>query len=135
MTNELVKTPDQGNYINTVELDATGKKTVANAINNAVSLADFEGVEIKVCNVLTMPGVRKSRQKDIPDTMCQNTYLVDVDGNAYFSQSDGVARSINGIMSIFPDFPRDTENGEFAPMALVSKTLANGNTIKTIKLV
>lgn len=126
---------DQGNYINTVELDAVGKKTVANAINNAVSLADFEGVEIKVCNVLTMPGVRKSRQKDMPDTMCQNTYLVDVDGNAYFSQSDGVARSINGIMAIYTDFPRDTENGEYAAMALVSKTLANGNTIKTIKLV
>lgn len=123
-------------YINTVQLDsAEGRKVAANAINNAFSLADFEDAELDIVGVMTMPGVRKSRISGTPDAMCQNTYLLDAEGNAYFSQSDGVARSINGIMAMYPEFPKDTENGESAKMVLIGKKLPNGNTIKTIKLI
>lgn len=139
MTNELVSASTANEqamqYVNTIELDAAGRKVAANAINNALSLADFEGVELDIIGIMTTPGIRKSRSGNTPDTMCQNTYLLDADGNAYFSQSDGVARSINGIMAMYPEFPKDTENGKSAKMVLIGKQLPNGNTIKTIKLV
>lgn len=140
MANEIANINQANNeqgmhYINTVQLDtAEGRKTAANAINNAFSLADFEGVELDIVGVMTTPGVRKARNANQPDTMCQNTYLLDKEGNAYFSQSDGVARSINGIMAMHPEFPRDTENGESMKVCLIAKQLPNGNSLKTLKM-
>lgn len=138
MTNELATFDNQPNVmieaINTVQATPEGKKLVANAVNNAESLANFEGVTLKIANVLTRPGMRGDLNGE-NQTPCQCTYLIDTDGRAYFSQSDGVARSINTIMGIYTEFPKDTENGEYAEMILRSHDLPSGRTIKTIELV
>lgn len=119
---------------NTIEGDAAGRKMAVNAVNNAQSLASFEGVSLKVANIMTKPGVRASYD-NAPEQPCQNTYLITTDGEAYFSQSNGVARSINNILAVYPDFPRDTENGEYCEMVLKSQQLPNGRTIKMIEIV
>lgn len=123
--------PVQG-FINTCDLDTLdGKMRVANAINSAVSLNDHVGEVLRIVDVITMPGVRKGRNGQA-DTPCQNTYLIDADGITYFSQSDGVKRSINTTLSIF----RKCDAGKgYLPLACKSDALPNGNTIKTLVLV
>lgn len=123
--------PVQG-YINTCELDTLdGKMRSANAINSAVSLSDHVGEVLRVVDVITMPGIRKGRNGQA-DTWCQNTYLIDADGVTYFSQSDGVRRSINATMSIFKTC--DAGKG-YLPLVCKSDVMPNGNTIKTLVLV
>lgn len=123
--------PVQG-FVNTCDLGTLdGKMRSANAINSAVSLNDHVGEVLRIVDVITMPGVRKGRNGQA-DTPCQNTYLIDADGVTYFSQSDGVKRSINTTMSIF----RTCDAGKgYLPLACKSDVLPNGNTIKTLVIV
>ena len=123
--------PVQG-FINTCDLETLdGKMRSANAINGAVSLNDHVGEVLRIVDVITMPGVRKGRNGQA-DTPCQNTYLIDADGTTYFSQSDGVKRSINTTLSIFKKC--DAGKG-YLPLACKSDVLPNGNTIKTLVVV
>ena len=141
MTNEIVKTDQTQEiqavsmvegYINTLPIDtAEGKIATINAYNAAVSLKDYVGVVLYICDVITMPGIRKARSLDQVDTKCQNTYLIDTEGKAYFSQSDGVAKSINVIAAMMPDFGKNSELG-YLPLACTETQLANGNTLKQI---
>lgn len=118
-------------YIMTVNTDNTqGKLQVLAALNFAAPLKDFVDKPIKICDCITMPGKRKSRDGG-NDTPCQNTYLIDTDGNAYFSQSDGVKRSVDMIYALFPQFGKETENG-FIELKLVEQKLGNGNTLKNL---
>ena len=124
--------PVQG-YINTCDLDTLdGKMRSANAI---MVLEHGEIIErgevLRVVDVITMPGIRKGRNGQA-DTPCQNTYLIDEDGITYFSQSDGVKRSINTTMSIFKTC--DAGKG-YLPLACKADVLPNGNTIKTLVIV
>lgn len=141
MTNEIVKIDQTQEiqvvsmvegYINTLPIDtAEGKIATINAYNAAVSLKDYVGVVLHICDVITMPGDRKARSLDQMDTKCQNTYLIDTEGKAYFSQSDGVAKSINVIAAMMPDFGKNSELG-YLPLACTETQLANGNTLKQI---
>lgn len=129
--NELAFAPVNG-FINTCDLDTLdGKKKTANAINGAVSLNDYVGVVLNIVDVITMPGTRKGRN-GMPDTECQNTYLIDDKGVAYFSQSSGVARSLSVNMSIYQTC--DAGKG-YLPMVCKAETLPNGNTLKTLIVV
>lgn len=109
--------------------DRAQKIQVVNAFNDAVSLNDHMGELIKLANVIQTSGVRKGRN-GMPDTECVNTYLVDVDGNAYFSQSDGVAKSVNMIAEAFDDLSQNP-----ITVACTDNVLPNGNTIKRITIV
>lgn len=109
--------------------DKAGKIQVINAFNDAVSLNDHMGEVIQLANVIQTSGVRKGRN-GMPDTECVNTYLVDADGQAYFSQSDGVAKSVNMIVQAFDDLATDP-----LAVACTAQELANGNTIKRITIV
>lgn len=141
MTNEIVKIDQTQEiqavsmvegYINTLPIDtAEGKIATINAYNAAVSLKDYVGVALRICDVITMPGARKARSLDQMDTKCQNTYLIDTEGKAYFSQSDGVAKSINVIAAMMPDFGKNSELG-YLPLVCTETQLANGNTLKQI---
>ena len=123
--------PVQG-YICTFDMNSDeGRVKAIAAYNDAESLAQHVGEVIKLVDVLTMPGVRKSRIPNVPDTDCQNTYLIDAAGVAYFSQSDGVARSINMLVSAFPTL--DYKGQGFIEVACIEKQLPNGNTVKNIK--
>lgn len=110
--------------------DTATKKLVVNAMNNAESLADYEGKTLNVIGVFTKPGIRRARDKNAVDTPCTNTTLVCEDGTAYFSQSEGVRNAADNFMAagLF-------DEGEIVPMKLVSNKLPNGNTRKTLVLV
>lgn len=110
--------------------DTATKKLVVNAMNNAESLADYEGKTLNVVGVFTKPGIRRARDKNGVDTPCTNTTLVCEDGTAYFSQSEGVRNAADNFMAagLFDD-------GEIVPMKLVSSKLPSGNTRKTLVLV
>lgn len=123
--------PVQG-YICTFDMEDDGEKLKAvAAYNDAEPLSGYVGEIIKLCDVLTAPGVRKSRIPGVDDMPCQNTYLVDIDGNAYFSQSDGVAKSVNMLVTAFPTL--DYNGQGYIEVACVEKQLANGNSMKTVK--
>lgn len=116
----------------TVDLnDKTGKRVALNAVNNADSLNNHVGEELHICDCITEQGVRRGRN-GMPDTPCINTYLIDVDGRAYFSQSDGVSRSVYTIASLWPDFGKVSEDDGYLCIKCVEKVLQNGNTVKNL---
>lgn len=118
------------NYSSIKPADAETRKLVINAMNNAESLSNHEGETLNVIGVFTKPGVRRARDKNGIDTPCTNTTIVCADGPAYFSQSEGVRNAADNFMAagLFDD-------GEIVPMKLVSFTLPNGNTRKTLVLI
>ena len=118
-------------FINTFDLDTEeGKTAVLKAYNAAEPLNNHVGEALKICDVMTTPGIRKGRQ-GAPDMPCQNTYLIDVDGVAYFSQSDGVARSLQMFIALYPDMGKSSEKG-YVELSCVSQEMKNGNTLKTL---
>lgn len=123
--------------ISTIAEDTVESKLeIVAAVNSASSLNDYveeNGTDaiIKVTDIFTMPGMRKSRDPRLPDTPCMNTYLLTTDGECLMSQSDGIYRSAAAIVSMFPtlDLGNDTDH---MPMRVQSSKLKNGNTIKTL---
>ena len=93
-------TADNRRYICTMD-DSTfeGKRAIVNARNSAVSL-NGRGVEpLTVIGVYIAPGVRSQTGQK-----CANVYLFGKDGQTYFSQSQGIYRSVLDIYDMFPDF-------------------------------
>lgn len=114
-------------------LDVTtiqGKMQLANALNGAVTMSDKVGVPLRVVNVVTTPGVR-SRTGEA----CTNTYLICDDDAVYFSQSDGIARSIKILVGLFTnpetlEFQNPVDLG--IAFQIKEQKLNNGNTLKTV---
>ena len=90
------------------------------ALNDAESLAESvpENATLEVVDFVVTPGVRRSRIQGQPDTECLNVYILTRDGRAFMTQSDGIARSVQQIMALYPESPRNLEG--------------NGNTLKTL---
>lgn len=129
--NNAIATPN--NYVNTVSMDTfEGKMAVANAVNSALSLNDAanNGEVIEVRDIITTPGIRKSRDPRLPDVPCVNTYLIDAAGNAYMSQSDGIARSAEMLVALNIFEGRDSVG-----MVVDVRPLPNGNTVKSLKVI
>lgn len=135
METAIAKTNQQetASYINTIDLAASteNKVKVANAVNAAVSLNGHEGEVLHVSGVITMPGVRRGRN-GAPDTECTNVYLVCDTGEVFFTQSSGVARSVNFIVALFPDC--DAGSG-YIPVICKEQQMPNGNSLKTLEIV
>ena len=118
-------------YICTLDITSlTGKLTLANALNGAVSMRDKTDEVMHVTDIVTTQGARARTGE-----ACTNSYLICEDGTVYFSQSDGIARSLKVIVALFTD----PETHEFMnPVAagvglqVKEQTLTNGNTLKTI---
>lgn len=135
MTTELANTTatelyTASNYSSIEATDLETKKTVVNAMNAAESLSAHEGETLDIIGVMTKPGVRRARDKQSQDAPCTDTILVGADGKAYFSQSEGVRNACDNFMAagLF-------DSGEVVQMQLVSTTLPNGNTRKTLVLI
>ena len=111
--------------------DMLARLQVVSAMNNADSLNDHMDEVLRICDYIIMPGVRKGRGNN-PDVECQNTYLVDVDKNVYFTQSDGVAKTLEQYLLFCPDLGKETMPNGYLPLMCVSRELSNGNTIKTL---
>ena len=144
MSEEIVRTDEQGFGISAASFgqvfttaglnDNAGKNAVLRALNDAESLP--EGTVLEVVDFVVTPGVRRSRVQGQPDTDCVNVYIIDKAGNAYMSQSEGIARSVQQIMALYsvnghPVSPRELEGGCLR-LAVKSRKLANGNTIKAL---
>ena len=140
--NEIVTTTETNNALaytpseySTLSIkDAETRKTVLNAMNNAQSLndackADPERV-FEVIGCFTQPGIRRARKQGDADQPCTNTTIVCADGSAYFTQSEGIRRSMDlfSASGVFDD-------GDVVPMKVVTKEIPGGNTIKTVVLV
>lgn len=118
-------------FVNTFDLETEeGKTSVLKAYNAAEPLNNHVGEALKICDVMTTPGIRKGRN-GMPDAPCQNTYLIDIDGNAYFSQSDGVARSLQMFVALYPDMGKTSEKG-YVELCCIEQAMNNGNTLKTL---
>ena len=120
-----------GNMINTMNLATVdGKIDTINALNAAISLKDAKDTVLDICDCITMPGIRKGRN-GMPDVECTNTYLIDTSKQAWFTQSDGIARSVKMIAMMFPDFGKNNPDG-CLHVRVQENNLANGNTIKSL---
>lgn len=106
--------------------------TVYNALNNAQSLTQAKDDVIQVANIILMPGVRKGRNGQA-DAECVNTYLIDTEDNAWFTQSDGIARSANSLITMFFNAGLVSKDNPLS-IKVVSQELSNGNTIKSLAL-
>lgn len=108
-----------------------GRKAFLRALNNSESLAEIGDQVLKVVDVVIEPGVRKARQAGQQDTPCVNITLVTLDGKAYMTQSDGIARSVRNILLIYPKFGRSAEAG-YLEIQVINRVLNNGNTLKSL---
>lgn len=139
-------------YINTLGMDTDqGRVDTFNTINGSMSLnvglpCDPQtgySPEFVVVDCITTPGVRKGRNGQ-PDSDCQNTYLITDVGTRYFTQSEGIARSVNAIAAIYPGLNKkvdvDEATGEVrihggVRVAVKATQMPNGNTFKQLELI
>lgn len=104
-----------------------GKRAIVNARNSAKSLNGYgEGKRLDVVGVYTAPGVRSQTGQP-----CTNVYLFTADGDTYFSQSEGINRSILDIVDMFPDM--NGENGGI-PLVVNSTALGGGKSVKSLQI-
>ena len=111
-------------YICTLDLaDRRNKLIVVKALNAATSLKDIEG-QFTINGIVTTPGVRAQS-----GAACKNVYLIKADGSAYFSQSEGVARSVDWLCALFTK----EEISEGIDICVTSIPLDTGRTLKTLE--
>lgn len=130
MTDENAGTvnADAHRYICTVDNTTyEGKRAIVNARNAAISLNNYgEGKRLDVIGVYTAPAVRVQTGQP-----CTSVYLFASDGNTYFTQSEGINRSIIDIVDMFPDL--NAANGGI-PLAVKSTPLGGGKSIKSLQI-
>lgn len=118
-------------YICTLDITTIeGKMDLATALNGAVSMRDQIDKPLSVVNVVTTQGARARTGEE-----CVNTYLICEDGTVYFSQSDGIARSVKVLVALFTDpttqeFINPVSQG--VGFMVKEQSLQNGNTLKTV---
>ena len=127
MDNELMNTSNYGSqFFCTLSADNKHEKLIIlKALNAATSLNDVDGT-FTIIGIMTTPGKRPQTNTD-----CINTYLILEDGSAYFSQSDGIAKSALYINKIFTK----EEIAEGLEVFVKPISLSGGRTLKTLDFV
>lgn len=126
-TNEAMEAiVDNHRYICTMDVSTfDGKRAIINARNTATSLASLGDTPLTVTGVYVAPGVRSQTGQK-----CANVYLFAKDGKTYFSQSEGVYRSVLDIFDMFPDF-----NSPDGLTVVVKQTaLGGGRSLKSLEI-
>lgn len=125
--NETAQTTvDNYRYICTMDNSTfEGKRAIVNARNSAVSLNAIGDTPLTVIGAYTAPGVRSQTGQK-----CINVYLFANDGNTYFSQSQGIYRSVLDIYDMFPDF--NAPNG--IPVVVKTTPLGGGRYTKSLEI-
>lgn len=137
MSNELSFpiSNNQPTMLSTITMDTDHDKNRAlRALNSAESLASVVRPDqdvFEVVDIFQTPGTRRSRQEGVPDFPCRNTYFLLADGRALMTQSDGIARSCDMLLALFPECGRNSEKGCLT-LALHEQKLPNGNTLKSV---
>lgn len=115
--NTAQNTADNYRYICTMDNSTfEGKRAIVNARNSALSLNERGAEPLTVVGVYIVPGVRSQT-----GLKCANVYLFGKDGNTYFTQSQGIYRSVLDIYDMFPDF-----NAPDGITVVVKQTPLNG---------
>lgn len=119
-------TADNYRYICTMD-DTTfeGKRAIVNARNSAVSLNGHGAEPLTVIGAYIAPGVRSQTGQK-----CANVYLFGKDGKTYFSQSQGIYRSVLDIYDVFPDF--NAPDG--ITVAVKQTQLSGGRSTKSLEI-
>ena len=102
-----------------------GKRAIVNARNSALSLNGYGAKPLTVIGAYITSGVRSQTGQK-----CANVYLFGKDGNTYFSQSQGIYRSVLDIYDMFPDF--NAPNG--IPVAVKTTPLGGGRSTKSLEI-
>lgn len=125
--NETAQT-NVGNYRHICTIDNStfeGKRAIVNARNSALSLNGIGDTPITVIGAYTAPGLRSQNGQK-----CVNVYLFAKDGKTYFSQSQGIYRSVLDIYDMFPDF-----NAPDGILVAVKETpLGGGKSTKSLEI-
>ena len=94
-------------YITFDPLIPANRVRIFNARNSATSLKNLGDTPIDIVDVMTQIGVRARSGNP-----CQNTYIFTADGQVYFTQSNGLGKTINEVVDMVSgDFKTNTTNG------------------------
>lgn len=102
-----------------------GKRAIVNARNSALSLNGRGAEPLTVIGAYIAPGVRSQTGQK-----CANVYLFGKDGKTYFSQSQGIYRSVLDIYDMFPDF--NAPDG--ITVAVKQTPLGGGRSTKSLEI-
>lgn len=117
---------DNYRYICTMDNSTfEGKRAIVNARNSALSLNGRGAEPLTVIGAYIAPGVRSQTGQK-----CANVYLFGKDGTTYFSQSQGVYRSVLDIYDMFPDF--NVPDG--ITVAVKQTPLGGGRSTKSLEI-
>lgn len=117
---------DNYRYICTMDNSTfEGKRAIVNARNSALSLNGRGAESLTIVGAYIAPGVRSQTGQK-----CANVYLFGKDGNTYFSQSQGIYRSVLDIYDMFPDF--NAPDG--ITVAVKQTPLGGGRSTKSLEI-
>lgn len=101
-----------------------------NARNSAVSLKNIGDTPINIVDVMTQIGSRARSGNP-----CQNTYIFADDGQVYFTQSNGLGRTVNELVEMVEgDFKANTTNG-YVKVQIKEIALSGDRTYKRFVLI
>lgn len=102
---------------------------VFNARNGATSLKSLGDTPIDIVDVMTQIG-RRTRSGN----PCQNTYIFTANGQVYFTQSNGLGKTVNDLVDMVErDFKTNTTNG-YVKVQIKETPLSAGRTYKQFQL-
>lgn len=94
-------------YITFDPLTPANRVRMFNARNSATSLKNLGDTPIDIVDVMTEIGARARSGNP-----CQNTYIFTADGQVYFTQSNGLGKTVNEVVDMVSgDFKTNTTNG------------------------
>lgn len=100
-----------------------------NARNNATSLKNLGDMPIDIVDVMTQIGMRTRSGNP-----CQNTYIFTADGQVYFTQSNGLGKTINELVDMVEgDFKANTTNG-YVKVQIKEMSLSGDRSYKQFQL-
>lgn len=100
-----------------------------NARNSATSLKNLGDTPIDIVDVMTEIGVRTRSGNP-----CQNTYIFTADGQVYFTQSNGLGKTINELVEMVEgDFKTNTTNG-YVKVQIKETSLSGDRSYKQFQL-
>lgn len=100
-----------------------------NARNSATSLKNLGDTPIDIVDVMAQIGVRARSGNP-----CQNTYIFAADGQVYFTQSNGLGKTINEVVDMVSgDFKTNTTNG-YVKAQIKEMSLSGGRSYKQFQL-
>lgn len=116
-------------YITFDPLIPANRVRMFNARNSATSLKNLGDTPIDIVDVMTQIDVRAHSGNS-----CQTTYIFTADGQVYFTQSNGLGKTINEVVDMVSgDFKTNTTNG-YVKAQIKETSLSGDRTYKQFQL-